>query len=198
MYLVSKMESCTRCSATGQFLCSNCAVPYCSLECQHLDWRHHKRQCKRTEVEDPLPTPVAPGLWISGVKALDNVEFMKRIDAVVTAFPLHHYGVAEDELDQKIGERARLRVPVIDDPEAPIERYFEPVSQWIDKQHRKGRNVLIHCFKGRSRSVVLATYYMTTRLHSQYPTAASALAEIMRLRPTVHPNAGFVCKLSAI
>jgi len=198
MYLVSKMESCVRCSAAGQFLCSNCAAPYCSLECQRSDWQRHKRPCKESEVEDPFPTPVVPGLWIGGVKVLDNLEFMQRIGAVVTAFPLHHYGVSEEDLDQKIGERARFRVPVIDDPEAPIERYFEPVSQWIDKQHHKGRNVLIHCFKGRSRSVVLAAYYMTTRLRSQYSTAVSALAEILRLRPSVHPNAGFVRKLRAI
>jgi len=151
--------------------------------------------CACAAVEDPVATRVAPGLWISGVLALDDERFMRGINAVVTAFPLNHYDVDEQELSAKLEGKRRLRVPIMDDPNAPIELYFESTARWIEKQINRGYNVLLHCFKGRSRSVALAAYYLTTRMAELYPTVDDALSYIHKLRPSVHPNEGFVKKL---
>ena len=58
--------------------------------------------------------------------------------------------------------RKRLRymvLPVFDDPEEDIARFFHESSRYIGKARRKG-GVLVHCFAGQSRSVALVLAYL--------------------------------------
>jgi hypothetical protein len=132
---------------------------------------------------------LVPGrLWIGGIAALDDSALLRRVDAVITAFPPYHHGeVDELALSRKLEGKARLRVPIEDSPSAPIERYFEPVARWIDAHEA----VLLHCFRGHGRSVTLAAYYLATRLGEREP-----LERLFALDPCINPNFTFRRKLT--
>lgn len=50
-------------------------------------------------------------------------------------------------------------LPVFDDPEEDIARFFHETSRYIGRARRKG-GVLVHCFAGQSRSVALVLAYL--------------------------------------
>ena len=50
-------------------------------------------------------------------------------------------------------------LPVFDDPDEDIARFFHESSRYIGKARRKG-GVLVHCFAGQSRSVALVLAYL--------------------------------------
>jgi len=141
------------------------------------------------------PTEVVKGIWISSVEALKDRRFMQTIGAVVTAFPLNHRNVDEQQLDRLLAGKARYRVEVEDEPSALIQPYFEPVAKWIDQQRASNKAVLIHCYKGHGRSAVLAAYYLLTRYRWRFQTVNDVLAHIRSLRPSINPNQGFIRQL---
>lgn len=63
---------------------------------------------------------------------------------------------------RRAARRKRLRymaLPVFDDPEEDIARFFRESSRYIGRARRKG-GVLVHCFAGQSRSVALVLAYL--------------------------------------
>lgn len=179
---------CCECLAeTASYRCAVCGlVTVCSVACgtKH-DLLSHDVSAVANEV--------APGVWISGVEALKDKRFMSKISAVVTAFPMGR--VDETELSRLLEGKSTLRVAIEDTKDAEIENYFESTAEFISRHVAQGHNVLVHCFKGLSRSVSLVIYYMVTRLG--YRSVDVALSHIKKVRPSVHPNPGFLQKLHA-
>lgn len=172
----------------AQFRCGDCGlIAVCSVECgaKHAEADHDTNS---------VANEIVPGVWISGVEPLRDPKFMTKIRAVVTAFPIGR--VDEAELDRLLEGKSRMRAPIEDMPDVDIENYFEPTAEFISRHIAQGHNVLVHCFKGLSRSVSLVIYYMVTRLG--FRSVDLALQHIKKIRPEVHPNWGFLRKLHQI
>lgn len=179
---------CGQCLAeTANYRCTVCGlVTVCSIACGT------KHDLLSHDVS-AIANEIVPGVWISGVEALKDKRFMGKISAVVTAFPIDR--VDEVELSRLLEGKSRLRVPIEDEKDAEIENYFESTAEFISRHVMQGHNVLVHCFKGLSRSVSLVIYYMVTRLG--FSSVDLALSHIQKVRPEVHPNSGFLRKLHA-
>ena len=79
-----------------------------------------------------------------------------------------------------------------DYPYFQISSYFEKTNSFINKAKLSGRNILIHCQLGISRSTTCLIAYMIKYLGY---TTLSALQHIKRKRPQVMPNFGFIHQL---
>jgi len=155
-------------------------------------WGLHYRP-PRLESGEAVADQVLPGLWVGNVDSLLDREFMRQIQAIVTAFPRDR--VSEERLDACLAGKRYYRVHIEDRVEAPLEAHLDKVADWIAHERCQGSAVLIHCFGGHSRSASFAIYYMLKYFPHVFPTVGQALAALRLSRPSVRPNAGFLRKL---
>ncbi len=81
-----------------------------------------------------------------------------------------------------------LRVPLYDDGDANISKYFGVISAFIGSAIGKGCNVLVHCQAGISRSATAVIAYL---MQSEEISYVEALDDVRSKRPIVSPNLGF-------
>lgn len=186
------MALCAKCHAReATHLCGHCRVaPYCSVACAAADWPLHLKYEHSSWHSDALSLVLSSGrgdLWVGGIEALQHLD-EHHIGAVVTI--LQKERVLEDEITSLVGKRPHLRFYLYDDEDEPIEQFFKESTRFIDRHIRAGRNVLVHCHAGISRSVTLAIHYMMTMRGFETPQVA--LAQIRRARARANPNPGFM------
>lgn len=73
-----------------------------------------------------------------------------------------------------------------------ITPYFESTSDFIEKARRQGGKVLVHCWRGRSRSVSTIIAYL---MKEDGMSPRSALSLIQESRPDASPNSGYMDEL---
>jgi hypothetical protein len=73
-----------------------------------------------------------------------------------------------------------------------ISKHFEEAFQFIDENIKLGRNVLVHCHAGVSRSAALLAAYL---IKSRQWTAEQAVSLIRSKRPRAKPNDAFFQQL---
>jgi protein-tyrosine phosphatase len=96
--------------------------------------------------------------------------------------------------DRYNGALRHTSVEVEDEPEADISAHFDAAYKVIDEELSGGHGVLIHCYRGVSRSATLtASYLMRKRGWSLQQTAE----HMLQRRSIVDPNEGFVKQLRA-
>src|SRR5947208_2289106 len=82
-----------------------------------------------------------------------------------------------------------MNIPVCDTEETDILRYFNDSYKFINKARKDGKNVLVHCKMGISRSAtIVIAYVMKTRnwdLHR-------SLKHVKERRNCVKPNPNFM------
>lgn len=83
-------------------------------------------------------------------------------------------------------------IALADEVGAAIEEHFDSTAQWLDEHLSAGRNVLVHCIKGRSRSAAMIVNYLMTKATLHLTDAMRVLDEA---RPTASINDGFMLKL---
>lgn len=78
---------------------------------------------------------------------------------------------------------------IADDPKQKIIDLFPETYDWIESQCAEGRNVLVHCAAGisRSASFVIAYLMKKKKLGMQ-----EALEFVKSRRPGIFPNSGFL------
>lgn len=83
-----------------------------------------------------------------------------------------------------------------------ISKCFEPSWKFINNNIKKGRNVLIHCTKGISRSPTIVAYYLMRKMHERMnckgnpePVLDDILTLIKINRSCVKPNRFFIHQL---
>ncbi|KAH8078421.1 DSPc-domain-containing protein [Cristinia sonorae] len=81
------------------------------------------------------------------------------------------------------------RLDIMDSTSADIKPHLEATVRWIDDRLRKGRNVLVHCQQGVSRSAAVVIAYLIYTHNMSYD---SAFDLVKRKRACVKPNSGFV------
>eukprot|EP00756_Hemistasia_phaeocysticola_P062655 Hpha_TRINITY_DN6108_c0_g1::TRINITY_DN6108_c0_g1_i1::g.164885::m.164885 len=83
----------------------------------------------------------------------------------------------------------QLQLNVDDMPGVDLTPHFDAAHEFMDQAIDKKVGVLVHCFKGQSRSAtVVVTYLMKKRRI----TRDAAIAEVKRCRPCINPNPGFM------
>lgn len=121
-------------------------------------------------------------LYLGSVGAAYNSQVLKNLqishilticECLPPKFP--------SEFDYKV-------VPVTDEPSTRLNKYFEEATDFIKKVIEEGKNVLVHCFAGVSRSASIVIAYLM-RFHSMDYNAAHKYVKARR--PWINPNYGF-------
>ncbi|KAG6895566.1 hypothetical protein C0992_000597 [Termitomyces sp. T32_za158] len=84
------------------------------------------------------------------------------------------------------------RIQILDHATADLKPHLEAACNYIDRALRNGRNVLVHCQQGISRSPAVVIAYLIRNHGMSYDTAFTFLK---RKRACVQPNPGFVAAL---
>ncbi|KAF8802210.1 phosphatases II [Phlegmacium glaucopus] len=81
------------------------------------------------------------------------------------------------------------RIDILDETTADLGRHLKNVCGFIDRTLRSGRNLLIHCHQGISRSASITIAYL---IHNHGMSFETAHALVKRKRACIKPNSGFV------
>lgn len=137
----------------------------------------------------PQANEIVRGLYISDYHTAhdSNTLHALRISHIVSVIPGRL-----DPLPLPAGQT--LQIPVEDMPFVDLLSYMDSAVKWIDhalRSHPEAK-VLVHCFKGASRSsAIVCAYLMKVK---RYPLK-DALALLKSKRPIAEPNFGFVMQL---
>lgn len=89
-------------------------------------------------------------------------------------------------------ETGYLRVPVKDNREADLERYFHQIADRIEEESQRNGVTLVHCVAGVSRSASLCLAYLI-KYHRM--SLKDAYNHVKAKRPQIRPNVAFVKQL---
>ncbi|KAI0037188.1 protein-tyrosine phosphatase-like protein [Vararia minispora EC-137] len=81
------------------------------------------------------------------------------------------------------------RLDVLDLESEDLKPHLEDVVDYIDAAIKHGKNVLVHCQQGVSRSAAIVIAYLIRKRSMSYDTASTF---VRQRRPCIKPNAGFV------
>jgi len=79
-----------------------------------------------------------------------------------------------------------------DHDEYPMYKHFDECTDLIKQAHDNGKNVLVHCAMGKSRSASIVIAYL---IKYKQMTMEQALKHAKERRPVVLPNPGFIKQL---
>ena len=85
-----------------------------------------------------------------------------------------------------------LKFPLKDSVTQQILPPFEDIALHLDKLLQSGKNVVVHCYAGRSRSASLMIYDVITR---KKMSLAESLELVIKARPQIMPSIGFIEQL---
>ncbi|GAB9465403.1 hypothetical protein Gpo141_00002811 [Globisporangium polare] len=145
------------------------------------------------------PEPAAtqyPNEIMEGFLYLGNF-WQANSSNVVTALQITHVVNmgATTEGREKLEHVTYLDVDIVDKVDADIRRTFESTVAWIDEAAKDpGARVLIHCVQGVSRSCTIVVVYVMV---STRCTLSAAYAHVLKCRPLIFPNHGFMQQLIA-
>jgi dual specificity MAP kinase phosphatase len=114
-----------------------------------------------------------------------------EIDLVISVLSEDEYSkfmCKKDDLDGRLW----IRLVVDDDENADISEYFFKVHTVISEAIKAGKNILVHCAAGVSRSPTLAIAYLMIENRWNYNKAYDF---VKKKRYFIYPNAGFVKQL---
>ncbi|KAF9034344.1 protein-tyrosine phosphatase-like protein [Panaeolus papilionaceus] len=81
------------------------------------------------------------------------------------------------------------QIKIDDSPNEDLRPHLEAVCNHIDRALKSGKNVLVHCQQGVSRSTSIVIAYLIRNYGMTYD---AAYALVLRKRPCIKPNSGFV------
>ncbi|KAA0718989.1 Dual specificity phosphatase 28 [Triplophysa tibetana] len=85
-----------------------------------------------------------------------------------------------------------LRVPVYDDPNEDLYKYFDRCADAIASEAQRGGRTIVYCKNGRSRSATVCVAYL---MKHQRLTLTDAFQVVKSARSVVEPNPGFWTQL---
>ena len=103
---------------------------------------------------------IIPHLFISNWFTSNNLNLLKElnINAVITVEKSKKPLQVLDYYEKNNIEF--LQIPIDDSINENINRFFDISYDFIDKNISQGKNVLVHCFAGISRSSAIVINYM--------------------------------------
>lgn len=142
----------------------------------------------KVKASTPPADQITPYMFLGPVSSASDEDFLKEkgISHILSigTTPRRHFGHITYE-----------RLALNDDLHSDIESTVDRASAFIDGARACGTNVLIHCFAGISRSPAIATAYLVAK---DDMSLKQALGIVVRARPQVSPNRGFIAALKLI
>lgn len=126
---------------------------------------------------------IKDNLFITDLFGVMNLKPSDNIDVVVT---IMHYKPALPCLVEHI------YYELDDEDDSPIHQHFQSFIDIVNS----GKNVLVHCYSGASRSVTLVAAYLISRNYKYRIGAVDrTIASIQKKRSCASPNDGFIAQL---
>lgn len=123
---------------------------------------------------------IIPGLFLGNERSSRNLNWLtkNKIQVIITVNldVFHHFGI-----DHHF-------IPVPDLASVKIDQFFARSYKWIHEALQKGKNVLVHCHMGISRSAAIVCSYL---IRSRNLSFDDALKFIKSKRSFASPNYGF-------
>jgi protein-tyrosine phosphatase len=132
------------------------------------------------------------GSWKAGVYATNpeklGIPDEHKMDVVISALTEEEYEYY-DLIDDDFEDVMWYRIVVDDYLFDPISDHFERVHHIIKNANIEGKNVLVHCAAGISRSPTLVAAHLL--LDRQFDSVEDTLKYIKKMRYVIEPNMGF-------
>ena len=107
---------------------------------------------------------------------------------------------ARGQDDELFGQLEHRVINVRDEPEEDMLAHLDEALTIVRDARAAGRQLLIHCFAGVSRSATVAIAHLMTeakRGGDARPRLDAAFRQVISARPRVDPNPGFIRQLMA-
>lgn len=142
------------------------------------------------------PATQYPNEIIEGFLYLGNFWQANSANVVAALQITHVVNMgATTEGREKLAHVTYLDVDIVDKVNADIRKTFEATVAFIDEAAKSpGARVLIHCVQGVSRSCTIVVVYI---MLSTRCTLSAAYAHVLKCRPLIFPNHGFMQQLIA-
>eukprot|EP01063_Lacrimia_lanifica_P009756 TRINITY_DN1663_c2_g1_i1.p2 TRINITY_DN1663_c2_g1~~TRINITY_DN1663_c2_g1_i1.p2 ORF type:complete len:249 (+),score=86.35 TRINITY_DN1663_c2_g1_i1:89-835(+) len=135
---------------------------------------------------DMFATRVLPWLYLGAAYDANREEQLKKYNIT------HIVNLQRETETKQWKDIDYLHISVNDHSDAPIERYFDQVIQWLEKVRVAKGVALVHCRQGISRSATMTIAYLMHLVRCPYKLAHDV---VRRQRPGINPNLGFVSAL---
>jgi protein-tyrosine phosphatase len=138
-------------------------------------------------MQESLATPInhiIDNIYIGNLlSAIDeNILLENRIESIVSVF---------DGFEPMFRDKYKyLHISIDDNEDVDISSYFDAFDKFITEN--EGKNILIHCQHGSSRSGSFVVYYLIKYHNMRFPDALKYAKE---KRFCINPNKGFVKQL---
>lgn len=132
-------------------------------------------------------------LYIGNLKAANSHKILSQYDinSIVT--------LCQDEpgaIENHESISAHYYYPIYDHPTQMINfDVFKRLSDVVKSDMRNGRNVLVHCYAGRSRSSTFILFHQMTMEKYSGVSLKDLLIKLHTIHPLTAPNSGFMSQL---
>jgi protein-tyrosine phosphatase len=138
-------------------------------------------------LDSDLPDEIIPGLFLGSIDSASNTELMKELNI---KHILSVCGEIPNSIKTEIQNNFNSKLISVDD-NGEDDLKFEECFQFIDNALSKEK-ILVHCWKGVSRSSSICIYYV---MKKQKISLNDAYHLVLSKRPIIQPNPGFIQKL---
>jgi len=144
----------------------------------------------------PIPSPddsyifkfseIKAGLYLSGEAPVSNFELLKRYNInIIINVTTHVKNLFPEDFEYH-------NIPIKDVGDVNIKQFFLQTYEIIEKAKKEGKNVLVHCQAGISRSATIVIAYL---IKKENMSLVDALSYVSSKRNCVCPNFGFYVQL---
>lgn len=133
----------------------------------------------------PQASQILPGLYIS------DLWTATHITTLISLGITHRLSIQLAPLEaspKNVALKTRC-IPLPDTCEARLWMYMDTAIDWISAALSEGGTVLVHCTRGKSRSVAFVVAFL---MRTYRMTLCQALAYVQERRPIAKPNEGFM------
>ncbi|GFY38208.1 dual specificity protein phosphatase 3 [Trichonephila inaurata madagascariensis] len=140
---------------------------------------------------------VYPGIFIGNDISATNLEFLDRSNIGYVLNAAHGLDSRMNMIEPMTERQYSLRgirflgIPAIDSMSYPIDRHFDEAIHFIREALQSGKNILVHCKQGISRSAALVLAYLI----AEQRMSAQEATRTVRQRREIMPNDGFLMQL---
>ncbi|KAF9778658.1 protein-tyrosine phosphatase-like protein [Thelephora terrestris] len=133
----------------------------------------------------PPPAQHLGHLWLGSFAAISDNDLLRkhRITHIVQVIDVSWLPPVNDP------NMTVTRIDIMDIPSADLKSHLDAACAGIEKSLTSGKNVLVHCQQGISRSASVVIAYLIKKYDMSYEYA---YAFVKRYRACVEPNSGFV------
>ena len=133
---------------------------------------------------------IEEGLYLGRLAASKDLDLLREhnITRVLSILDTFKYFRPYEDIEH-------LRIEMTDSPSSMIIDHVPRGLQFISESQKSGKNILVHCTKGVSRSASMVIAYIMVKYSVDFETAKSI---VKSKRECVCPNDGFQQQISSI